>query len=718
LIKFKLRTLIAIEIVTVLVLSVALGSMVFIMDISTRVREHYSRDLGILRQAFLSHRNEIVNGSVDGFEQSLLGIANVYGINSFDIQYMMTGDRHHVSRELPDSSATPKVKPNCSRGEISSILQSGDICFQNSFTWDDQGDDPLVRVRWFVPPESSDHASSALLILSSIVLLGLTLCAFHWILFKRVILAPIANATARFDSWVRLGVSTPATFDNVFSASEINKLLSQIDKLLAMAKDYQEVREKSIRLEASETIAHQVAHDIQSPLAAISVVEKELLELPEDKRTMLRSAANRIRDIANDLLSRSGESGRSKNPLVKSANDREEPALVSAILEGMISEKRLQFRSKIGVEILLHLDASSYGLFARIVPKEFKRVISNLVNNAVEAIESGGGQVNVCLKGKGQKVEIEIQDTGKGIPEELLPKLGVKGETHGKPGGSGLGLHHAMTCVATWGGDLEIQSKQNEGTKISITLPKTKAPNWFLEKLIFPMQSQIVVLDDDVAIHQIWKKRLQTKACKEKGITLQNFSTPDELRKLVLTQDISRTHFLVDYELIGFPESGLDICEELNILKQSTLVTGRYEEEEVRTRCEALDMKIVPKGLAGIAPVEISTVRPKRTPKAVLIDDDTLVRLTWLESARETQSELLAFKTPQEFFDAAPDLEPNTPIYIDSDLGLGVKGELIAKDIFALGFENIYLASGFPKEHFTRHDLTWVRDVVGKDPVV
>jgi signal transduction histidine kinase len=442
-IKFRLRTLIAIEIVTILFLSVALGSIVFISDVSTRVREHYSRDLGILRQTFLSHRNEIVNGSTDRFEQSLASIAHVYNIKYFDVNYAMTGERRRVSGEAGDAATQTPVDPKrCSRGEIRSVLGADIICFQNSFNWDDSGNEPLVRIRWYVPAESSDHASSALLILSSIVLLGLTLCAFHWILFKRVILAPIANAITRFDAWVRLGESIPATYDSVFSASEINKLLLQIDKLLAMAKDYQVVREKSIRLEASETVARQVAHDIQSPLAAISVVEKELLELPEEKRIMLRSAANRIRDIANDLLSKNA--GESSPTSSAGKIEKMAPELLSAILEGMISEKRLQFRSKIGVEILLHLGKTSYGLFANILSCEFKRLISNLINNAVEAMESGG-QVNVSLRSEGADIQIEIQDNGKGIPKELLPRLGAKGETHGKPGGSGLGLFHAIS---------------------------------------------------------------------------------------------------------------------------------------------------------------------------------------------------------------------------------------------------------------------------------
>jgi hypothetical protein len=172
---------------------------------------------------------------------------------------------------------------------------------------------------------------------------------------------------------------------------------------------------------------------------------------------------------------------------------------------------------------------------------------------------------------------------------------------------------------------------------------------------------------------------------------------------------------LIDYELLGFDESGIDICEELKILRRSTLVTGRFEEADVRKRCLELGVRIIPKGLAGIVPIEFTV---KRTPNAVLIDDDSLVHLTWLESARENHAELMTFKSPQDFFDAAPDLEPNTPIYIDSDLGRGLKGEVVAKDIYSLGFENIYLASGFPAEHFPAHEFPWIRNFVGKEPAV
>src|SRR5205807_2647739 len=99
-------------------------------------------------------------------------------------------------------------------------------------------------------------------------------------------------------------------------------------------------------------VASQVAHDVRSPLAALDSVMKDLAGLPEDKRSILRSAAGRIRDIANDLLEKNREAAATNGPA--SIN------LVSSHSDPIISEKRLQFRARIGVEIDGRLDTPSY----------------------------------------------------------------------------------------------------------------------------------------------------------------------------------------------------------------------------------------------------------------------------------------------------------------------------------------------------------------------
>ena len=203
--------------------------------------------------------------------------------------------------------------------------------------------------------------------------------------------------------------------------------------------------------ESQAAIASQVAHDIRSPLAALDSVMKDVSQLPEDKRTLIRDAANRIRDIANNLIEKTqelqaSEAGAGASATGPASAEPSSVQLLSSLVDSLITEKRAQFRSKIGVEIDALRDAASYGLFAEIQPAEFKRVLSNLINNGVEALGSKGS-VTVRLAAEDGRILIQVQDNGKGIPPEVLARLGGKGETHGKAGGSGLGLYHAKTCV-------------------------------------------------------------------------------------------------------------------------------------------------------------------------------------------------------------------------------------------------------------------------------
>ncbi|MBF0104292.1 MAG: hypothetical protein HQM16_03085 [Deltaproteobacteria bacterium] len=69
---------------------------------------------------------------------------------------------------------------------------------------------------------------------------------------------------------------------------------------------------------------------------------------------------------------------------------------------------------------------------------------------------------------------------------------------------------------------------------------------------------------------------------------------------------------------------------------------------------------------------------------------------------------------PDDFFKQADQFSKDTPVYIDSSLGDGVKGEAVAKAIYALGFKKIYLATGYKKDHFG--EMPWITDVVGKAP--
>jgi len=502
-------------------------------------------------------------------------------------------------------------------------------------------------------------------------------------------------------------------------------LSSRLVEIIRRASDL----ETELRLsKAVSTIAAQVAHDIRSPLAALDSVTKDVAQLPEEKRVIIRTAVSRIRDIANDLI----EKNRGLDAMGKDAARgapspaAAEPAsiqLLSGLVDPLITEKRLQFRPKIGIEIEARLDAAAYGLFAKVQPIEFKRVLSNLVNNSVEACDEKG-LVMVSLAAEAGCVLLKVQDNGKGIPPEILAKLGQRGETHGKVGGSGLGLHHAKTSIESWAGSLQMASEVGQGTTVTIRLPQAQPPEWFVSRLEIPPGGTIVVLDDDASIHQIWQGRFDSLRVKEQGVELLHFSTPAELRGFVRESPAQARWalYLTDYELVGHKETGLGLVEELGLGERAILITSRSEEKSILAECQRLKVRMIPKGLAGFVPISISaspvrpeTQRPRQSgPDAVLLDDDALVRMNWKGTARSKGLNLIAFAKPQEFLAAVAGFPKDTAIYLDSKLGDGIRGEDIAKDLHAQGFTNLYLATGYDQDSLS--PMPWIKKVVGKAP--
>ena len=498
----------------------------------------------------------------------------------------------------------------------------------------------------------------------------------------------------------------------------------KLESELAGAEVSRQLSESQKKLErqlAVSALASQVAHDIKSPLAALDVVERDLSQLGEGTRLLVRSAVGRIRDIANNLI----ETNREIQAAIDEAAGApafhvgKEPAtieLISSHIDPLITEKRLQFRGKIGIEIEARLGAASYGLFARIVPTEFKRDLSNLINNAVEAV-GDKGLVRTDLTLIDGQVVVRVRDNGKGIAPDLLARLGRRGETHGKPDGLGLGIHHAKLDAEAWGGSLDIQSEPGKGTTILLRLPQAQPPAWFVPKLDLKPGSPVVVLDDDSSIHQVWQGRFDALRAKERGVEILHFSTPAEFRAWVRGNPgaSQKALYLMDYELVGHTETGLSLIEELNLGDRAILVTSHSDEKKVLSECLRLNARMIPKGLAGFVPVGVDVPGGPRTgPDAVLVDDDALVHMTWKLAAKSKGIELLTFSTSRELLTAVGGLPKNTPFYLDSELGDGIEGKQVAQDLYAQGFLNLYLATGRAPDSFPQ--MPWIKQVVGKEP--
>lgn len=498
-----------------------------------------------------------------------------------------------------------------------------------------------------------------------------------------------------------------------------NVLLKQTEKLLGAEKN-----------RAITELSHQVAHDIRSPLAALEVSLGEVKQLPESERIMIRSAINRIKDIANNLIEKNRElttvsEAKANQDGLANVSVQDEPIathLLSSHIEPIITEKRMQYRSKIGIQIDCNLE-NSYGLFAKVKATEFKRVLSNLINNSIEALGDRGTVTVSLTKGFDNEIKISVQDNGNGILPEILTKLGQRGETHGKTGGSGLGLYHAQTSAESWGGSLEIKSEIGKGTCVNITLPHAMAPDWFVLQLDLNTNSTVVILDDDTSIHQIWQGRFNALFADKNAINVLHMSIPEELAKWVHGNVSDNATFLIDYEYIGIKETGLDIIKSLDINKRSILVTSRYEEHHVMDGCKKLGIRLIPKGLTGFVPINIQASSKEADQLAaeiitqlqyILIDDDELVQNMWKLMAKKAGKSFLGFIAPTDFFKIIDKVPKSAFIYVDSSLGDGIKGEEVAKQLHELGFPNLYIASGYKRDHFSH--LIFLKGVQGKEP--
>jgi len=106
-------------------------------------------------------------------------------------------------------------------------------------------------------------------------------------------------------------------------------------------------------------------------------------------------------------------------------------------------------------------------------PSQINQVFLNLISNAAQAIESGRGVITITTRRQdAEHVAVEIQDNGKGIPAEVLPRIFDPFFTTKDVGkGTGLGLSIAYKIVEQHGGRISVDSAVGVGTKFTVVLP-------------------------------------------------------------------------------------------------------------------------------------------------------------------------------------------------------------------------------------------------------
>ena len=121
--------------------------------------------------------------------------------------------------------------------------------------------------------------------------------------------------------------------------------------------------------------------------------------------------------------------------------------------------------------VTINLHSSLEDPIVMIDQDQMMQVLTNLEKNAVEAMPNGGN-INISLNGNASSVEINLSDTGVGIPKENMEKIFTPFfTTKDEDKGTGLGLSISYAIIKEMKGNIKVNSMVNEYTKITIELP-------------------------------------------------------------------------------------------------------------------------------------------------------------------------------------------------------------------------------------------------------
>ncbi len=226
---------------------------------------------------------------------------------------------------------------------------------------------------------------------------------------------------------------------------------------------------ESERLNSLTLLAAGVAHEIGNPLNSLDIhlqlLGRKLRKLPPGDRGPLEENLATAREEIQRLDSILKQFLHAVRPTTPHRERQDLHALLHDTLK--LLEPELASR-KISVE----LDLAKSMPPAMIDPGQFQQVFYNLIRNAYQAISSGAGRITIRTRVNDYEYVISIEDNGTGISPEHMGAIFEPYRTT-KSSGSGLGLLIVRRIIREHGGQIALESEENQGTRVVIHLPHT-----------------------------------------------------------------------------------------------------------------------------------------------------------------------------------------------------------------------------------------------------
>jgi signal transduction histidine kinase len=237
-------------------------------------------------------------------------------------------------------------------------------------------------------------------------------------------------------------------------------VLSLVD--LSAARTAESAARQLAALAGVSRLTHRVAHDLKNPLGALKLyallLERHVREAKPDGRELTEKIARAIDHLAAVVteVTAFGLPG----PLDRSA------VALAPLADASLATLAERVASA-GVEVVRRDEP---GVTALADARALRRVLEELVENALDAMKSGGRLTVSSGRTTAKEVEVAVEDTGAGMPADVQARLFEPFFTT-KTDAVGLGMAIASQVIGQHGGRIEVRSEPSVGTAVRIVLP-------------------------------------------------------------------------------------------------------------------------------------------------------------------------------------------------------------------------------------------------------
>lgn len=308
---------------------------------------------------------------------------------------------------------------------------------------------PGIDVQPFIDRSIANLKKHGIFILIISLMLGIALS--YWLTQSIRRLTNYAKAVSKGES-----ATLPTTYDN---------------ELKLLGNSMEEMRQELEGKNYVEQYVHSLTHELKSPISAINGASELISQQMDEqdfntlKNNILGESA-RLNDFVNRLLD-----------LVRveklSVLDSVEPVQIGDVVQDVIETKRSQFDAK---HVDLSFESKSKSEPCLVMADRFllKQCLDNLLQNALD-FSPEESSVDIDCYQKESVVEVNIMDSGDGIPEYALERIFERfyslNRPNGAPKSSGIGLSFVKQIIQLHNGDIWVKNRSSGGVIATICLP-------------------------------------------------------------------------------------------------------------------------------------------------------------------------------------------------------------------------------------------------------